>query len=243
MIKAQKNKLFERLFLAYTKRELQRHFHGVHVAGLETIDRIDRSLPIIVYCNHSSWWDALLAFILAREVFALDAYAMMEEKQLRRYRFFRLIGAFSVVRESPRAAVDSMRYAASLFTRPNVALWIYPQGVMVPNDVRPLRFYPGIARIAGMVGRVQFVPVAHRYEFLMQQRPEAFSLIGDPWMPEDPGTPENLAAALQKRLTDLLDVLRCRIAENELEGFRKILAGRMSVNERYDRIRLIRGDA
>jgi 1-acyl-sn-glycerol-3-phosphate acyltransferase len=243
MIKAHKSRLFERLFLVYTKHEMKKQFHGVHVAGLGNIERIDRSLPIIIYCNHSSWWDAMLAFVLAREVFALDTYAMMEEKQLQRYRFFRLIGAFSVVRESPRAAVESMRYAASLFVRPNVALWIYPQGVMVPNDLRPLRFYPGVARIAAMVGRVQFVPVAHRFEFLMQQRPEALTLIGEPWTPQDAGTPEELTTKLEERLTGLVDALRCRVASNELQGFTRLLAGRPSVNERYDKFRHIGEDA
>ena len=243
MITARKNRLFERLFLAYTQRVMRKQFHGVHVGGTENTGRIDRSLPLIVYCNHSSWWDAMLAFVLARQVLHVDAYAMMEEKQLRRYRFFRMIGAFSVVRESPRDAVRSMRYAASLLTKPKVALWIFPQGVMVPNDVRPLRFYQGAARIAQMVGRVQFLPVAHRYEFLMEQRPEAFTLIGEPFVVENPASPEKLTADLEGRMTSLLDTLRCSVANNDLQGFQRILSGGASVNARYDRIRLLRGRA
>jgi chlorobactene lauroyltransferase len=241
MIEAHKNRLFERLFLIYTRRVMRKHFDGVHVGGLENIRKIDRSLPVILYCNHSSWWDVMLPFLVTKEVLHLDAYAMMEEKQLRRYKFFRRIGVFSVERESPREAVESMRYAASLLDHPNVALWIFPQGVMVPNDVRPLKFYPGVARISAMIGRVQFVPVAHRYEFLMQQRPEAFTLIGEPWVPQDPGTRAELTAELEQRLTNLLDALRCAIVTNGLRGFTQILAGRSSVNERYDRFRMLRG--
>jgi chlorobactene lauroyltransferase len=242
MIEARKNRLFEHLFLAYTRRSMSRHFNGVHVGGWENVRRLDRSLPIIIYCNHSSWWDAMLAFVLAKQVLDVDAYAMMEEKQLRRYAFFRRIGAFSVDRESPRSAVASMRYAASIFTKPNVALWIYPQGIMVPNDTRPLNFYPGIARIAAMAGQVQCVPVVHRFEFLMEQRPEAFTMIGEPWLLQDAGKPGEVTEALEKKLTALLDTLRCAITKNEMQGFTRILSGRSSVSTRYDKLRLFQED-
>jgi chlorobactene lauroyltransferase len=241
MINARKNRLFERLFLSYTRRTMRRHFHGVHVGGLDNIGRLDRRVPIIVCSNHSSWWDAMLAFILARQVLHLEMFAMMEEKQLARYTFFRLIGAFSVVRESPRAAVESMRYAASLLKKPNVGLWIFPQGMMLPNDVRPLRFYQGAARIAQMVGRVQFLPLAHRYEFLMEQRAEAFTSIGEPWVVENPASPEQLTRELERRLTRELDRLCRRITSHDVGDFRQVLTGRASVNARYDKVHLIRG--
>jgi len=240
MIEASKNRLFERLFLEYTRHSMRAHFAGVHVGGTENVERIDRSLPVILYCNHSNWWDGLIALLLSRQVLHIDSYVMMEEKQLLRYRFFRMIGAFSVVRESPRQAVRSMRYAVSLFTKPNVGLWIYPQGVMLPNDVRPLKFYPGVARIAAMLGRVQLVPVAHRYDFLMEQRPEAFTLIGEPWVPGSNWSPERLTAELEKRMTQLLDKLRCAVTNKEPLAFTRLLHGQASVNSSYDRYRLRR---
>lgn len=230
------------MFLGYTRSMMRKHFNGVYVGGVENIVHIDRSLPVILYCNHSSWWDGLIAFVISHDVLHLETYLMMEEKQLRRYKFFRLIGAFSVNRESPTAAVESMRYAASLIRRPNTGLWIYPQGVMVPNDTRPLGFYQGAARIAAMQNRVQLVPVAHRYEFLMEQRPEAFSLIGRPWIPEESGSPKQLTAELERRLTNLLDGLRCAVTTNELDGFTRLLTGRASINVRFDRLGVHRGD-
>ena len=94
-----------------------------------------------------------------------------------------------------------------------------------------------------MAGRVQFVPIAHRFELLMEQRPEAFTFIGEPWMPEDPRTPGQLTEELEQRLTELLDTLRCTIMRNDLQSFTRILAGRASVNVRYDRFRVLREGA
>jgi 1-acyl-sn-glycerol-3-phosphate acyltransferase len=243
MIEARKSRLFERLFLAYTRKILRRQFHHVSVGGVENIALIDRTRPFIFCCNHSSWWDGMIAFVLSKDLLRCDSYAMMEEKQMNRYRFFRKIGAFSVVRESPRQAVASMRYAASLFGGPNVGLWIYPQGVMLPNDVRPLGLQQGAARIASLVKGVQFVPVAHRYEFLQEQRPEALVLFGKPWTPDISRTPREITAELENRLTGLLESLRDRVVRNDLKGFTLLVEGRQSVNVRFDSFRSMGGDA
>ena len=239
MIEARKSKAFERLFLVYLTRSLRKHFAGVHVDGARNYERVDRSRPVILYCNHSNWWDGLIAFFISQKLLHIDSYLMMEEKQLRQYQFFRRIGAFSVVRESPRQAVESMRYASSLVTRPNAGLWIYPQGVMAPNDVRPLKLFQGAARIATMRPDVQLVPVAHRYDFLQEQRAEAFTLIGEPWVPGPAWGHAELTAEMEKRLTTLLDKLRCAMTNGELQGYTRLLSGRASVNTLYDRFRLM----
>jgi chlorobactene lauroyltransferase len=242
MIETRRNRLFEGIFLPYTRHIMRRQFYGVHVGGLEHVERLDRMRPVIFVCNHSSWWDGMLAFVLSKDIFHLESFAMMEEKQMRRYPFFRMIGAFSVVRESPRQAVESMRYAASVFTKPNVALWIYPQGVLLANDIRPLRVYPGVARIAAMLDGVQLVPVAHRYEFLLEQRPEAFTLVGEPWTPTKDADAGDLTVEVERRLTGVLDQLRSAVARGDLGGCTTILRGRSSVNARLDSVRRLRSD-
>ena len=180
MMPAKKHPRIERVMAAMNRRMLRHHFHGVHAGGIDHVAALDRTRPIILFGNHSCWWDGLMEFFFSADVFHLDAYLMMEERQLRRYGFFRWIGAFSVDRQSPRDAVRSIHYAASLFDRPGRILWIYPQGVMKPNDARPLEFFSGTARLIELLRDPQVLPVAHRYEFLMEQRPEAFSLFGPP---------------------------------------------------------------
>jgi len=237
MIPANKNKVSERVFARINRRMLRRHFHAVHCAGMEHVQQLDRSRPIILFGNHSCWWDGLLEFFFSHEVFGFDAFLMMEEKQMARYKFFRWIGAFSVNRDSPRDGVASLQYAASLFDRPNRVLWIYPQGVMRPNDYRPLGFYRGVSRLPGMLGGAQVVPVAHRYEFLMQQRPEAFTLFGTPLDCGGSEDAKQLAERLETLLTELLDGLRSALISGTTAGFSVVLRGKSSTNIVYDRAR------
>jgi len=219
------------------RRMLRRHFEGVYVSGSEGVQMLDRSRPIIFYGNHSCWWDGLLEFFFSHDLYDFDAFLMMEEKQLVRYPFFRWIGAFSVRREVPREGVAALRYAADLFDRPNRVLWIYPQGVMKPNDARPLGFYTGAARLTHMVGGAQVVPVAHRYEFLMEQRPAAITAFGAPFFEEGTEGPRRRTDELENRLIELLDEVRCSIVSDGLNRFSRVLKGKTSTNVSYDRAR------
>jgi 1-acyl-sn-glycerol-3-phosphate acyltransferase len=237
MMPAHKRPALEPLLAALNRRMLRKHFHRVHAGGLEHVRALDRTRPIIIYGNHSCWWDGLMEFFFSADVFRFDAYLMMEERQLRRYQFFRWIGAFSVNRDSPREALRSVQYAASLFDRPGRVLWIYPQGVMLPNDVRPLGFYGGTARLMELVDGAQILPVAHRYEFLSEQRPEAFSLFGPPVPAAGSQGRRATTARLERVLTELLDSLRCSIGSGQTEGFVSLLEGSSSVNVRYDQMR------
>jgi 1-acyl-sn-glycerol-3-phosphate acyltransferase len=238
VIPAKKNGMLETLLASANRRMLRRHFEGVYVSGSENVQKLDRSRPIILFGNHSCWWDGLLEFYFSHDLFRFDAYLMMEEKQLIRYPFFRWIGAFSVRRESPREAVAALKYAANLFDRPNRVLWIYPQGVMKPNDVRPLGFYTGAARLTQMVKGAQLVPVAHRYEFLMEQRPAAITAFGAPTVEDGWGDHQELTRKLETRLIEHLDGLRRSIASAGVGGFTCALKGKTSTNVTYDRARL-----
>ncbi len=177
MITARKSAWFERLFALYNRQLIARRFEGLRVAGLDHLRERTPDVPQLLYANHSSWWDGLALFQLAR-VCKLDLYAMMEERQLRRYPFHRKLGAFSVVRENPREALRSIEYAGNLLRHTSRTLLIFPQGATEPNDVRPLKFYTGAAHIIERVGEIDALPVALRYEFLDDFRPQIIIRIG-----------------------------------------------------------------
>lgn len=237
MIPADKKPVLERAMAFYNRRLLRKHFHALWVAGEEHVSGRERDVPLLMIGNHSCWWDPLVEFFLSRDVFGLDGYAMMEERQLERYRFFRWIGVFSVRKESPRESVASLRYASSLLDRPNRALWIYPQGIMLPADVRPLGFQTGIGRLAQMAEGVRFVPFVHRYEFLGDQRPEVFTEYGAPFAPGSDFDVRAFVRDAEERVTSMLDSLRSRIARSDAGGFRCVLRGGASTSTRWDRVR------
>ncbi len=148
----------------------------------------------------------------------------MEEKQLRNLFLFRKLGAFSVVRENPRQAVKSLNYAVNLLKeKPSRTLWIFPQGEILPNDLRPLHFYNGLARIIERVQDCSAVPLTIRYEFLNEYKPEIFVKIGES---------ENfnnidfnfkkLTRNFESRISKMLDELKDDVISRNFANYKKI---------------------
>lgn len=213
MIKARKAVWFETIFDLYNRSLLWRRFKSLKINNLEYLLERDKSLPLVLYANHSSWFDPLIVHRINR-LAKLDAYAMMEEQNLKKLMFFRKLGAFSVVRENPREAVKSINYVVDLIKdKPNRAVWIYPQGEIKPNDVRPLVFYNGVSKIVEKSVPCLAVPVAMRFEFLEDFKPEAFVNIGKPELFENVDNTKQLTTLFSKRLTVLLDELKQSIIE------------------------------
>ncbi|MBN1447169.1 MAG: lysophospholipid acyltransferase family protein [Bacteroidetes bacterium] len=239
MITAEKSALLSRLVGAYFHRKIRRSFAAVHLKGAEHVSDTRPQVPLVLYANHPGWWDAVLPVILSNQVFRHDAYAMMEEKQMKQYGFFRRLGCFSVVREDPREAVRSLRYAADLLRGTSRVLWIFPQGTLTAAERRPLRFYNGTAHLLRDLGEVTAVPVAFRYEFVEQERPEVFIACGKPWyIHAEERVDIDLTTHLLEELMEYeLDVQREEIMERDLDAYATVIQGIRSVNERWDAVR------
>lgn len=219
MLKANKSKWFESLFAVYNTNLLKRRFNSFRVS--KTVE-LNNQVPQIIYVNHSSWWDGLVAFEISKKVNA-DSFIMMEEKQLKKLFLFRLLGAFSVVRENPRQASESLDYAAKLLIEnPRRTLWIFPQGKILPNDSRPLNFYRGLARVVEKVGVCRVIPCAIRYEFLGHFKPDIFVKLGEPDIHEclQKSNSKSLTARFESKLIDTLDTLKKDIVSDNITEYR-----------------------
>lgn len=235
MIHSSKNKLFEGIFSLYLKRLLRKHFYKIQITGDENYAKLDKSLPTIIYANHSNWWDGFTAFYMAKEIWKIDSYLMMDIEQMRKYGFFKWLGAFSVERNSPRGAVEAIDYSVELLKNSNRFLWIFPQGELLPNDIRPLKFYNGITKISESLGKVNLLPFSMKYEFLGEQRAEVFLKIGEPDIFSS-GSVNDSTNYLQEKLTRELDELREMIISGSLNNFRVIFYGKDSRNKTVDKI-------
>jgi chlorobactene lauroyltransferase len=234
MIPAKKNKIIARLFSFYHNKLIKKHFYGIHLAGAENYRKIDPALPTVLYANHSNWWDGFISYFLTTKYFRADDYLMMDIRQMRKYRFFKYIGVFSVDRTNPREGVESINYACELLKSSTRHLWIYPQGIMQPQDKRPLVFYSGISHIAEKLENVNLVPVCLRYEFMLEQRPEVFIKIGEPDIISG-SVEKDLTENLQNKFTKLLDGLRGEVTGGNTEGFTTIFTGISSRNKTVDK--------
>jgi len=224
MLKANKSRWFEKIYAVYNRNLFNRRFNSLKVSGLKFLKFKEEKTPLIIYANHSSWWDGLTAFQISRQT-GLDSFIMMEEKQLKKLRLFRKLGAFSVVRENNREALKSINYAIQILEQnPKRTLWIFPQGEISPNDARPLRFYNGLARIIKSLEKCSVISLAMRYEFLGEYKPDIFVKIEkvDLSAAYLKLKPQEISDILAVKLSDNLDELKTEIVNVNCSNFERI---------------------
>ncbi|MEM8532168.1 MAG: lysophospholipid acyltransferase family protein [Chloroflexota bacterium] len=198
--------------------------------------------PLIGYLNHPSWWDGYATFFLHREIFRrrFIPYLMMDERQLRAYRFFSWIGVFSVNLRDRAKTDQSTQYIARLLReRRDRCFWIFPQGKLTPNERRPLTIYPGTSRIAIQAGGATLWPVAVRYEFRYEQHAEMFIRAGPPHYAPAGSDEAILTTDIAQRLTTVVDTLRDEVAAEQLDDYRVLLQGRPGINQAADVVRAL----
>lgn len=231
MIPARKIKFFEKVFNFYNTRLIKKFFYKIHLENSSTFDNRNPNLPTIIFANHSNWWDGLVAFFLSKNVWNIDAYIMMEIEQLATHKFFSRLGAFSVDKSSATSAYKAIEYSVDLLKDKNKVLWIFPQGKMLPNDVRPLNFYSGLSNIIKKSGDVSLFSLSFRYEFLMEQRPEIFLKLKPFEIPKKWNAKE-LTNVLSDELTNNLEILKSDIMNFNTLSYNTILTGKKSINKK-----------
>ncbi|MCI0448197.1 MAG: lysophospholipid acyltransferase family protein [Chlorobi bacterium] len=236
MLPAKKNRLVKSLFTLYHKSLLRKYFYQIHLAGEENIAKINNSLPVVIYANHSNWWDGFIAYLLSSRRLNADDYIMMDLEQMRKYPFFKYLGAFSVNRGDAKDAIKTIEYAAELLNKTNRYLWIFPQGLMQVQDRRPIKFFSGLVKIAVRLEGVNLLPVAIRYEFLLEQRPEVFIKIAEPDIVHNITNIKELTTHLENKLISSLYELRNKIIGQKLDEFKVIFKGKDSRNKTIDKL-------
>lgn len=224
MIAAKKSLWFEKIFAVYNRNLLKRRFSKFRTSNLKSLT--ENKQPQIIFVNHSSWWDGLVAFEISHRA-RLNSFIMMEEKNLRKYFLFRRLGAFSVNKNNLREINCSLDYASALLANnQSKTLWIFPQGKIEPHNRRPIKFYSGIVKILKSVENCRLIPVAVSYNFSGDFKPEILVKIGDGISTGNlilKNGKNNVADELAGVLTDLLDQLREEIATDDLQSYENIL--------------------
>lgn len=239
LIPATPSPLFIRWFQGYTRRYLQRSFHAVHLLGEWCSDPQD-NLPILLCTNHSSWWDVMLGFHLSTQAFTRPQYGMMDARQLMRYRLFTRLGMIGVDRESLSGIKESLQYVTQTVGNQRGALWLTPQGEMVSNAIRPVRFQPGLSHLVASLSPVYLATITLHYEFWDEPLPEAFVSFSA-LLRVDAGLPgfhkksflRHQEQCMERQLDALLAAARMR----DRSQFTTLLAGKTGVSATYDAIR------
>jgi 1-acyl-sn-glycerol-3-phosphate acyltransferase len=232
VIAANKNDILDTFLFAYFRWLARRAFHTLAGRGLENLRHLPTDRPALLFCNHTNWWDGLIIYLLTRQMPHKAAYCMMEEKQLKHYRFFTWLGAFSVDLSNPVRSAASLRYAQRLLQRNDTALWIFPQGKLCrPGE--PIEIKGGTDFLARNAPHATFVPVALRYEFFREDRPNVLIEIGRPFP-----TVESEDGRIETECNAAFARVNQAAAEQDLAGFQPLFSPRLTINKRWEWVKL-----
>ena len=217
-----KNKLLIKLSDFIFKTSIQKHFYSVRVKNKQNYYQRNPDYANLFYGFHSCWWDGPLAIFLCRTLYDCNIHMMI--KDLYRFPALSFIGGFSIEKDSFHGSVKAINYCVELLKDSENSLWLFPQGEVVSPDFRPICFESGIFHIYKKLTKLNFIPVAYRYTFLRNQKPEILVEIGKPIIiGNDIKNKALFLNYIQKEFEDLLEAQRLEIAEGNLENYEYIL--------------------
>lgn len=222
MIEARKIRWLERLFVWGVRRVLSRRFYGVFLRGGTQLEQAAASgRPLVICTNHSNWWDGFVAALTIPLFTGRRLYLAQSEELLALYWPLRWLGAFGLdIHGSP---LPGVRYALGLLRDPRNGVWIFPQGVLLPQWV-PIVVKPGALWLAQRSGAL-VMPVAFRYEWMVESRPSVFIHCGAPL------SADTSDEALTKAMQELYDAIRPTLNPVDLSSYRPLFKPRMSMNK------------
>jgi 1-acyl-sn-glycerol-3-phosphate acyltransferase len=212
-----------------------RHFHAIRVAHAGRLSNARG--PLIAYTNHASWWDPLALILLSRYFLpTADHYGPMDATALKHYGFLRKLGLFPIETGTRRGAVQFLRAAEEILSRPGSVLWVTPEGRFTDMRTRPVAFRPGLAALVSRVGACTLVPVAVEYTFWDERLPEILFCCGLPIRANEGRRHsteqwnELLCATLAATQDELAALAKLRDPAN----FETILSGRVGIGGVYE---------
>ena len=232
MIAARKIAPFNFVVRRWVARTLRHRFHGIYIFGADTLRAVDPGTAVIGCVNHANWWDGFVLYVLSWRLVRHDIFLAMEEKNLRRYRFFAWMGVFGLDLTDRRSALAGTRYAVRLL-RPGRLIWMFVQGKLRPGGA-PIEVKPGALFMARRTHAL-LLPIVLRYEWLNESRPSILIGVGAPLASAT--SADELAAVLNT----LYAQLGRKLDPPDLGGAENLFPPRLSMNKRWDYLRHLLG--
>lgn len=229
--------LLVRWFAWYSRRHVARHFFSVRVSR-SSQPPARAAGPLVIYTNHASWWDPMVAILLASRFFpGRTSFAPIDAAALQKYKFFQHLGFFPVAQGNHRGAAQFLRGADAVLRHPRHILWITPQGRFA--DVRePAKFHLGLGHLPALLESGSFVPVAIEYSFWEERLPEIFVRFGPPFefsgaLPRSADA-RLMTAFFEGALSSTQQVLATEVLSRDKGHFEELFRGQAGVGSVYD---------
>ena len=221
------------LFRLYLQFLFWRRFDAVRVAPA-TIPPLYAGRPLIVYCNHPSWWDpALLLLALPRLLPRRLGFGPMDAVELERYAVLRRMGLFGIVPGSARGAADFLRVARIGLARPDACLVITAEGAFTDARARPVRLRAGLAHLARRSPEAVVLPLAMEYTFWNESKPEVLLRFGAPVCLPPEASVAEWQRALEDSLTTTMDQLASASMSRDGNASVQLFSGTAGAGRRY----------
>ena len=219
-------------FRGIVRGYFRRHFTAVRLSRASDLHTLSAK-RLILYANHSSWWDPMVSVLLAEKLMPTRKhYAPMDADSLERYPILKQIGIFGVDMNSLRGAAKFLRGSLKILAQGGV-LWITPQGRFVDPRQRPLAFKPGMATLAARVpDGCTLQPIAIEYVFWNERLPGTLLHFGEP-VYADGRTAVELQEALEAALVEAMDELKQMAMARSTEPFTVLKRGRVGTGGFY----------
>ncbi len=222
------------LFRLYLRFLFWRNFSAVRLSRAG-IPQTHAGRPLVIYCNHPSWWDpALMLLALPRLFPRRQGFGPMDARELARYRVLRHMGVFGIDLGHPNGAARFLRVATAVLRRPDGCLCVTAEGAFTDPRVRPVTLRPGLAHLARTRPDAVFLPMALEYVFWNESRPEALLRFGLPVAPPGGSGVGAWQAALTQGLSETMDALAAESAARDPASFRRVFRGTAGVGGVYD---------
>lgn len=235
---------FQDGFHGFLKPFLGRHFHaiGIHADSLPHT-KVDPDQPLLIYGNHPSWWDPLIAHFLNRRLFSgRQFYAPIDAEALEQYRVFGKLGFYGVRLNSSSGAAAFLKQSTAILAKPGTAIWLTPEGRF--SDVRDhsAELMPGLAHLCHRMERGLVIPLALEYVFWNERLPVCLARLGDPICIEQ--NRELTKADWNRRVTTALRETQTELSQcamqRSADSFENLIRGRAGAGGFYDFFRRLK---
>ncbi|MCM3786071.1 lysophospholipid acyltransferase family protein [Neobacillus mesonae] len=245
MLSANKSRFFSKLFSIYNEKYLlDRRFSYVGISG--QLDVAEKERPVLYIMNHSSWWDGLLVHHALHRLSSCEHYMMMEEEQLKKFTFFRKLGAYSIRKGDTGEVRQTLNYTLELLSS-GKKVWIFPQGEIRHQDVRPLGFERGIGLLLSRLPETIVMPVTLVHGLYCQDKPEAMLTVGLPIIqPWSDYTSREITQRLEDVLTEQLERQKQEIIaapDGRPAEYISLIEHKKSTSDRFEKVFVKRGGA
>ncbi len=189
-------------FTRSVKRMVRKEFESVQVELPD--DWSPPSGPLLVAANHPSWWDPMIATLIADRWFRdREHISAMDADMLERYSVLKKLGFLPVDHSSISSVRTFLQQATTRLRDNNAVLWITPQGHFADPRLRPLKFAPGISHLAKHVLDLTIQPVALEYTFWDTKKPQVLVSFCKPISTTEPDAAKRAERALENQLDHL----------------------------------------